>query len=116
MTSSRGAARSNGPAYATVVETDRTSPPPPLMEEAYQWIEGDRIDVARYTSQAFHDAEAANLWPRSWQMACRLEHIPNVGDYHVYEICDLSIIVIRTGPEEVKAFHNSCLHRGMTLV
>lgn len=112
----RGVARSKGVLYGSIVGSDRVPPPPPLVDQAYEWIEVDEIDVASYTSQAAHDLEAAHLWPSSWQMACRLEHIPDVGDHLVYEICDQSIIVVRVSAEVVKAFHNSCLHRGTTLV
>ena len=59
--------------------------------------------------------EAELLWPRVWQMACRLEEIPNVGDFAEYEILDQSVIVIRT-EEGVRAFHNACRHRGVRLV
>ena len=48
-------------------------------------------------------------------MTCREEDIPEVGDHHVYEIVDQSIIVTRTGENEFKAFINSCLHRGRIL-
>ena len=114
-TKTRGEARSPGPQYASIIGADSTPPPEPLKVSAYDWIDADHVDVARYVSQAFHDKEAAALWPCTWQMACRLEHIPNVGDYYVYEICDLSIIVVRASPDEVRAFHNSCLHRGTVL-
>ena len=50
-----------------------------------------------------------------WQMACREEDIPEVGDTLVYEICDLSILVVRPAPDEIKAFYNACLHRGRQL-
>jgi phenylpropionate dioxygenase-like ring-hydroxylating dioxygenase large terminal subunit len=116
MTIPRGTARSAGPNYATIVDADPTPPPGPLLEEAYRWEDTDQLSPARYTSQEFHDLEAAWLWPSTWQMACRLEHLPRVGDYMVYEVCDLSLIVIRTSDHEIKAFHNSCLHRGTTLV
>lgn len=116
MTTPRGSARSSGPAYQSIVEADTIPPPSPLLEESYEWIEADEVDVARYTSQTFHDLEAEHLWPSSWQMACRLEHLPEVGSHLVYEICDQSIIVVRVGVDEIKAFHNSCLHRGTTLV
>ena len=36
------------------------------------------------------------MWPRVWQMACREEDIPNIGDYLVYEILDFSAII---GPQ-----------------
>jgi len=39
-----------------------------------------------------------------WQMACREEEIPKVGSYYTYDIVDQSIIVIRTAPDEIKAF------------
>ena len=115
MSTPRGTARSDGPAYATIIEADPNPPPAPLREESYQWIGADEVTIDRYTSQAFHDLEAEHLWPSTWQMACRTEHIPQPGDYVVYEVCDLSLIVIRTGSDEIKAYHNSCLHRGTTL-
>ena len=111
----RGAARSDGPSYASIIATDATPPPTALQASDYSWIDADEVDVARYTSKDFHEREAGALWPRVWQMACRLEHIREPGDYLVYEVCDLSIIVVRTSEAEVRAFHNSCLHRGTTL-
>ena len=50
-----------------------------------------------------------------WQFACRVEHIPEPGDYIVYEIADLSFVVIRTDTGEIKAYPNACLHRGRRL-
>ena len=37
-----------------------------------------------------------SVWPNVWQMACRLEEIPDVGDWVEYKILDKSVIVIRT--------------------
>ena len=112
----RGDARSTGPQYASVIATDRRPAPNVLQESTYKWIDADSIPVARYTSQDFHNLESERLWPSTWQMACRLEHIQNTGDYVVYDICDISIIVVRTDENTVKAFHNSCLHRGTALL
>jgi phenylpropionate dioxygenase-like ring-hydroxylating dioxygenase large terminal subunit len=50
-----------------------------------------------------------------WQFACREEHIPNTGDYIVYDIADLSFVVVRTASGEIKAYPNACLHRGRKL-
>ena len=55
------------------------------------------------------------MWRRVWQMACREEQIPEVGDSLVYDIVDASLIIVRTAPDEIRAFHNSCLHRGTQL-
>ena len=55
------------------------------------------------------------MWSRAWQMACREEEIREVGDHVVYEIGDHSILVIRSAPDRIRAFHNVCLHRGRLL-
>jgi phenylpropionate dioxygenase-like ring-hydroxylating dioxygenase large terminal subunit len=73
------------------------------------------IAPERYFDRDFHRLEVERVWRRTWQMACREEEIPDVGDSLVYEIVDTSIIVVRTAPQEIRAFHNSCLHRGTQL-
>ena len=55
------------------------------------------------------------MWRRVWQMACREEEITQVGDTLVYDIVDASLLIVRTAPVEIRAFHNSCLHRGTQL-
>jgi phenylpropionate dioxygenase-like ring-hydroxylating dioxygenase large terminal subunit len=69
----------------------------------------------RYFDREFFELEKEYLWPRVWQMACRLEEIPNPGDFVEYEICDQSIIVVRQPDRSVKAFHNACRHRATQL-
>ena len=60
--------------------------------------------------------EAELLWPRVWQMACRLEEIPQPHDFVEYEILDQSVIVVRTDDMGVRAFQNACRHRGVKVV
>ncbi|WP_264993000.1 aromatic ring-hydroxylating oxygenase subunit alpha, partial [Mycobacterium montefiorense] len=76
----------------------------------------DRIPKQRYYDPDFYALEAEMLWPRVWQMACRLEEIPKPGDYVEYEILDESIIVVRVDSDTVRAYHNACRHRGVKLV
>ena len=73
------------------------------------------VPVERYTSKAFHDLEVEKLWKRVWQMACREEDVPEVGDHITYDIANLSVLVVRTAPDVIKAFQNICLHRGRLL-
>jgi len=68
-----------------------------------------------YISEAYAREEKEKLWLKVWQMACREEEIPNVGDFYTYEILDQSIIVVRTGEDEITAYHNACRHRGRRL-
>ena len=55
------------------------------------------------------------MWSRTWQWACREEHIPEPGDYYVYDVGDRSAVVVRGPDGSIKAFHNACLHRGTQL-
>jgi nitrite reductase/ring-hydroxylating ferredoxin subunit len=48
-------------------------------------------------------------------MACRLEEIPQPGDFVEYEILDQSILVVRQPDMSVKAFYNACRHRATEL-
>ena len=74
----------------------------------------EQIPVQRYYDEEFYKLECERLWPRVWQMACRLEEIPEVGCWVEYKILDKSVIVVRT-KSGVKAFHNVCRHRGVKL-
>ena len=69
----------------------------------------------RYTSQEFATFEFERLWARVWQVACREEEIAHVGDFCEYLIGDQSILVVRSAPDTVQAYHNTCLHRGTRL-
>jgi phenylpropionate dioxygenase-like ring-hydroxylating dioxygenase large terminal subunit len=73
------------------------------------------IPRQRYFDRDFYELEKQYLWPRVWQMACRLEEIPQPGDYVEYEICDQSILIVRQPDHTVKAFYNACRHRATEL-
>jgi len=92
----------------TIVNQRRPAPAVPHRIEI-----PDRIPKERYYDPAFYRLEAEHLWPRVWQMACRLEEIPEPDDFVEYEILDQSIIVVRTADDEVRAFQNACRHRGV---
>jgi phenylpropionate dioxygenase-like ring-hydroxylating dioxygenase large terminal subunit len=74
----------------------------------------ERIPTKRYYDEQFYKLECERLWPRVWQMACRLEQIPNIGDYIEYTNLGMSVIVIRT-KDGVRAYENACRHRGVKL-
>ena len=73
------------------------------------------VPVERYTSAEFHRLEVEKVWKKAWQMACREEDIPVVGDHITYDIAGWSILVVRSEANEIKAFYNVCPHRGRLL-
>ena len=76
----------------------------------------DRARKERYYDPDFYRMEADLLWPRVWQMACRLEEIPRPDDFVEYQILDQSVVVVRTDDLGVQAFQNTCRHRGVRIV
>lgn len=108
-------ARSAGISYQDLLRSDAVPAGEPLtLENPFRDYSVTSVPVSRYTSREFHELEMDRLWKRVWQMACREEEIPNVGDYQIYDIGKLSIIVVRT-QEGIKAHHNVCRHRGRRL-
>lgn len=73
------------------------------------------IPRERYYDKGFFELENEKLWPHVWQMACRLEEIPNVGDYVEYWVAKYSVLVVRTAENEIKAYQNACRHRATQL-
>jgi phenylpropionate dioxygenase-like ring-hydroxylating dioxygenase large terminal subunit len=115
--SKKNDARCEGwPSYQDVLDNDSKEAPFQLRAESAPFIGDDGIPVDHYISEDYFKKEAAKMWPKVWQMACREEEIPNVGDYIIYEVVGKSLIVTRTAPNKFKALHNVCLHRGRKLV
>jgi len=109
-----GQARFPGRTCQDIIGGDARTAPAVLTTESPQFLGDEDIDFSRYTSQEFFALEMKTVWGKVWQWACREEHIPMGGDYYVYEIGQSSVIVMRT-EDGIKAFHNSCLHRGTKL-
>ena len=94
--------------------------PSPAAAGGAQWppswnIQPHGISVGRYIDPAFMRLEYERLWSRAWQVAARLDEIPEAGDYTTYEIGDQSVVVVRVDASTIKAYHNVCPHRGTAL-
>jgi phenylpropionate dioxygenase-like ring-hydroxylating dioxygenase large terminal subunit len=61
-------------------------------------------DVARLESE--------RLWPEVWLLACQEQEVQKVGQYVVFDIDKESIVIIRSGADELKAYYNVCQHPG----
>ncbi|MGA2397395.1 MAG: SRPBCC family protein [Steroidobacteraceae bacterium] len=73
------------------------------------------VRSGRYTDPAFARLEYEKLWSRVWQMAARLDEIPESGDYTTYDIGEESVVIVRVDAGTIKAFYNACPHRGTAL-
>lgn len=110
-----GTVRCEGTSFQDLLDFEEVDVPAYLRENTCEYMGDEDIDMARWIAREFHDKEAEKLWPKVWQMACRADDIPEVGDHHVYEVVNQSVIVTRTSENTIKGFINSCLHRGRIL-
>ncbi|MBV9841537.1 MAG: aromatic ring-hydroxylating dioxygenase subunit alpha [Sphingomonadaceae bacterium] len=101
--------------YREVLERDARGYPE-LMREQTLDMGLEPIPASRYTSPEFFKREVEKVWFKTWQYVCREEHVPNVGDTHVYELLNKQVIVTRQADGSLKAMQNVCLHRGRKLV
>lgn len=69
-----------------------------------------------YTSPEFYKAEVKHLFMKVWNFLGRADRIPKPGDYFSVDYVGIPILVLRDRDGSVKAFANSCRHRGARLV
>ena len=79
-------------------------------------LRGDRIDGDRYWTPEFAKREWDRLWTRIWHVAGRESELQEPGDYIVHDFMHESVIVVKQDDGSLRAFYNSCAHRGQRLV
>jgi phenylpropionate dioxygenase-like ring-hydroxylating dioxygenase large terminal subunit len=106
--------RCPGPSYQDIIRGDSGPVAEVLTRQSNPPQSTADIPFHRYTSPEFFELEMQKIWRKVWQFACRDEHIRETGDYYVYDIGRYSVVIVRTD-DGLKAYHNSCLHRGTKL-
>ena len=108
----RPAARSPGLSYQELLDTDthKVLLPRGVAEVATRMYRSTATPRASGTRR-----RRSGSGTRTWQFACREEHIPEPGDYIVYDIAEKSFLVVRQADGSIKSFPNACLHRGRQL-
>jgi Rieske 2Fe-2S family protein len=82
-----------------------------------QWRLGpDRVPKGRYLDPEFLALELERLFPATWLMACRLEEVVEPGRFVELAVGDESVVVVRVDETTVRAWFNSCRHRGTRLL
>jgi Rieske 2Fe-2S family protein len=80
------------------------------------WLSNDRkghtLPRGLYVSDEAFAFDTQVMLKSVWLYACTVAHVKNAGDYFVFELAGNSIIIVRGRDNEVRAFWNSCRHRG----
>lgn len=103
------------PPYQHLLDQDSRPVPAIFRRLGNQDIGPMEVPIEWYLSRAIHEREVERIWKKTWQATCREEDVPEVGDTWVYDIAGTSLIIVRSAAHEIKAFYNSCLHRGRAL-
>jgi Rieske 2Fe-2S family protein len=73
------------------------------------------LPAAWFHDPAHYARELEAFWYARWIAVAREEEIPAAGDYRVAGIGTQSIFIVRAGDGGLRAFHNTCRHRGSIL-
>jgi Rieske 2Fe-2S family protein len=76
---------------------------------------GHALPGAFYNDDAIFEADIEAVFYREWLFAAPECELPKPGDYITLTIHKAPIIVLRDHDGEIRAFHNSCRHRGSRL-
>jgi phenylpropionate dioxygenase-like ring-hydroxylating dioxygenase large terminal subunit len=111
----QGFATSVSPLVKDLLKEDSRPLESALRETGDFFVESKKIPFKRYFDPEFAKLEMEHVWKKCWQVVGREEDIPEIGDRKLYEVGELSYIIVRSGENEFRALQNACLHRGTRL-
>ena len=68
-----------------------------------------------YYDPAQHALELQQVWYRNWIYVCRADSIATPGCYRTFCIGTQPVLIVRDEGGTLRAFHNTCRHRGSLL-
>ncbi len=74
------------------------------------------IPGVRYVDADFLALERERMWQRAWLYAGHTDQLPNAGSWFLTRNSGAPILVVRTLSGDIRAFYNTCQHRGGPLV
>ena len=74
------------------------------------------IPTSDYTCKDRWNSEMKNIFQTLPLMAAMTIEMPNPGDYKIWDKLGRDILVVRQKDNSIKAFYNTCMHRGAPVV
>jgi p-cumate 2,3-dioxygenase alpha subunit len=71
-----------------------------------------RVNRETMTSERVRELEMERVFERSWLYVGHESELPEPGDYRRRTIAGRSVMFVRGSDEGIRAFHNTCPHRG----
>ena len=74
------------------------------------------LPLGRYTDPEFYELERQHLWRKTWLYAAHESELVGPGAYKLCDIAGAPVLLVRGEDDVVRAFYNSCRHRGAPVV
>ncbi len=68
-----------------------------------------------YFDPAHHGHELRSIWYGKWVYLCRADTLAGPMSFRTFDIGTQNILVLRNSDDVLKAFHNTCRHRGSVI-
>ncbi|MEM7207937.1 MAG: aromatic ring-hydroxylating dioxygenase subunit alpha, partial [Pseudomonadota bacterium] len=68
-----------------------------------------------YYDSDHYELELSRIFYRDWLYVCHTSTLSEPRDFRRFDVGRQSVILVRDGDGELRAFHNSCRHRGSVL-
>ena len=72
----------------------------------------ESLPARAYFDDAEYRRDLAAIWHRNWVMVCRGGDIAKPLEFRTFQIGDQTILIVRDETGTLRAFHNTCRHRG----
>jgi choline monooxygenase len=79
-------------------------------------LEAETMPAFTYTSPEFYQREVERIWRKVWNFVGSADQIRNNGDYFTVNFTGVPVIVLRDHDGKIRAFANTCRHRGSELL
>ncbi|MCC8931113.1 aromatic ring-hydroxylating oxygenase subunit alpha [Rhizobium sp. 'Codium 1'] len=74
--------------------------------------EGFSLEQPFYIDQDYFKLDMEQIWYRDWLFIGHDCEIPRAGNYFTAQIGDYPVVLVRGKDQVIRAFHNTCRHRG----
>src|SRR5688500_3152539 len=74
------------------------------------------VPAARYVDPDFARLEADAVFGRSWLFVAHADQLASPGDYLQVDQVGRPVVLVRGDDARIRAFYNTCKHRGAALV
>ena len=79
-------------------------------------LEAETMPAWCYTSEQFLEREIERIFLKTWIFVGRADEVANAGDYFTTHTAGGPVMILRDRDGRVRAFANTCRHRGSRLV